>query len=150
MRCICLISLIVLLASCRKETPPQSADDFSLREVTLPYGQIIKVETMIDTRDLLRGMMYRTSIAPDHGMLFVHPKPGQYSFWMYQMQIPLDTIWLSGDHRIVEILENLPPCPTRASLCPHYGGSKNSEFEIQMGGGMAKKYGLQVGQTIQW
>jgi uncharacterized membrane protein (UPF0127 family) len=150
MRCIWLISLIVLLPSCRKAPPPQSVDDFSLREVTLPYGQIIKVETMIDTRDLLRGMMYRTSIAPDRGMLFVHPRPGQYSFWMYQMQIPLDTIWLGSDHRIVEILENLPPCPKRASLCPHFGGNKASEFEIQMGGGMAKKYGLEVGQTIQW
>jgi uncharacterized membrane protein (UPF0127 family) len=145
-----LILTMLLLPSCRRETAQPSADDFNMRDITLPRGEIIKVETMIDTRDLLRGMMFRTSIAPDHGMLFVHSKPGQYSFWMYQMRIPLDTIWLDSGHRIVEIAENLPPCLTQASKCPHYGGNKTSEYEIQMGGGMAGKYGLQVGDVIQW
>ncbi len=121
-----------------------------MRDITLPHGQIIKAETMIDARDRLRGMMYRTSLAPDHGMLFVHEKPGLYSYWMYQMRIPLDTIWLDSSHRIVEIDENLPPCLTQASRCPHFGGTQISEYEIQLGGGMAKKYGLQLGQTIQW
>lgn len=143
------ISMILLMAGCSRGTP-ESAEDFSMREITLPHGQVIKAETMIDVRDLLRGMMYRTSIAPDHGMLFVHSKPGSYSYWMYQMKIPLDTIWMDSNHRIVEIEENLPPCLTQASQCPHFGGTRISESELQLGGGMAKKYGLEPGQTIQW
>jgi uncharacterized membrane protein (UPF0127 family) len=150
MKWMFLISLIVCLVGCRRESPQQAADDFALREITLPRGQVIKVETMIEDRDRLRGMMFRTSLAPDHGMLFVHPKPGLYSYWMYQMQIPLDTIWIDANHHVVEIAENLPPCLTKASQCPHFGGDQISEYEIQLGGGMAKKYGLQAGQTIQW
>src|ERR1700683_2086012 len=90
---LALISLM-LLEGCRKETAQQSADDFGLREISLPGGPVVKGETKSDTRDLWRGMMFRTSIAPDHGMLFVHEKPGYYSYWMYQVKIPLDTIWL--------------------------------------------------------
>jgi uncharacterized protein len=140
----------IVLAGCGRESAEQTADDFATREITLPHGQIIKAETMIDTRDLLRGMMFRTSIRPDHGMLFVHASAGQHPYWMYQMKIPLDTIWLDHDHRIVEIAGNLPPCLTEASRCPHFGGARLSEFEIQLGGGMAKKYGLEVGQVIEW
>ena len=118
--------------------------------VTLPGGQEIRAETMIENVDLLRGMMFRTSIAPDHGMLFVHPKPGLYWYWMYQTLIPLDIIWLDSNHRIVEIAADAQPCKTQASKCPHYGGTQVSSYVLEMGGGMAKRYGLQLGQTIQW
>ena len=150
MRHICLLVLLVLLAGCNRESPQQAADDFHLRDVMLPHGQIIKAETMTSPRDLLRGLMFRDSLAPDHGMLFVHAQPGHYSYWMYQMRIPLDTIWMDSDRRIVAIGENLPPCKTQASQCPQYGGTENSAFEIQLAGGMARKYGLKVGDTIQW
>ena len=150
MRHICLLALVVLLAGCKRESPQQAADDFHLRDVMLPHGQTIKAETMTSPRDLLRGLMFRDSLAPDHGMLFVHAQPGHYSYWMYQMRIPLDTIWMDSDRRIVAISENLPPCKTQASQCPQYGGTETSAFEIQLAGGMARKYGLKVGDTIQW
>src|SRR5579872_5244103 len=109
----------ILLASCGNK--PDSVDDFHTREVILPGGRIIKAETMADQMDLMRGMMFRTSIAPDHGMLFVHPQPGNYAYWMYQTLIPLDMIWINASHNVVEIAANAQPCKTQASKCPHYG-----------------------------
>ena len=75
------------------------------RDVTLPGGHIIRAETAVDTRDTMRGLMFRATLAPDHGMLFVHPVSGQYSYWMYQTYIPLDMIWMDENHRIVELVE---------------------------------------------
>ena len=62
------------------------------------------METMITDFEVLRGMMFRTSLAPDRGMLFVHPKPEHYTYWMYQTLIPLDIIWLDSNRDIVEMV----------------------------------------------
>lgn len=124
--------------------------DLNTRDVTLPGGVVIRAETMISDNDLIRGMMFRTSIAPDRGMLFVHKQPGMYSYWMYQTLIPLDMVWMDKAHNIVEIVENAQPCRTQASQCPHYGGTKTSSFVLELGGGMARKYGLKAGQTIEF
>jgi hypothetical protein len=120
------------------------------RDVTLPGGQVIKAETAVDTRDMLRGLMFRNSLAPDHGMLFVHPKNGRYSYWMYQTYIPLDMIWMDENHRIVEIVENAEPCKTAASQCPHYGGQEDARFVLELNGGQVRRYGIKQGNTIQW
>src|SRR5580658_641161 len=103
MRYLLLVALL-LLASCGPK--PTSLEDFPTRPITLPGGQVIHVETMIDNIDLIRGMMFRTSLAPDHGMLFAYPKLGLYRHFMYQTLIPLDMIWLDPRKDIVEIVEN--------------------------------------------
>jgi len=142
------LAAFLSLACCGPK--PTTLEDFPTRPVTLPGGQIIRVETMIQSFELLRGMMYRTQLAPDRGMLFVYPKPDHYQTWMYQTLIPLDTIFLDTDHNIIDIIENTPPCKTQASKCPRYGGKQISAYSLQIGGGMARKYGLQLGQRIQW
>ena len=143
-----LLAALLILTSCGPK--PTSLEDFPTQPITLPGGQVIRAETMIDDVDLLRGLMFRTSLAPDHGMLFVHAEPGNYQHWMYQVLIPLDIIWLDSNRNIVEIVENAPPCKTQASKCAQYGGHQLSSYVLELGGGMAKKYGLSVGQRVQW
>jgi hypothetical protein len=143
-----LLAALLILTSCGPKAT--TLDDFATRPVTLPGGQVLRAETMIDNVDLTRGMMFRTSLAPDHSMLFVHPRPGNYTYWMYQTRIPLDIIWLDSNRDIVEMVENAQPCKTQASKCEQYGGKQTSAYVLEIGGGMARKYGLRVGQTLQW
>ncbi len=105
---------------------------------------------MVDNFELLRGMMFRTQLAPNRGMLFVYPKPNRYQMFMYQTYIPLDIIFMDSNRNIIDIVENAPPCKTQASKCPKYGGEKISLYALEIGGGMASKYGLHLGQTLQW
>ena len=141
------ILLLVLLVSCDK---PTTQEDFYTSDITLPGGQLIKTEFVFDTADALRGMQFRNSIAPDHGMLYAHRIPGKYGYWMFQTLIPLDMIWMDSKHTVVEIIENAPPCKTAASQCPHYGGNQVAQYVLQLGGGMVKHYGLKVGDSINW
>ena len=143
-----LLAVLLPLACCGPKAT--SLEDFPTRPVTLPGGQVIRVETMIDTFDVTRGMMFRTSLAPDRGMLFVYPMPDHHRHWMYQTLIPLDMIWLDSNHSIVEMAGNAQPCKTPASKCEQFGGKQLSSYVLEINGGMAKKYGLQLGQTIQW
>ena len=143
-----LLAVLLALACCG--TKPTTLEDFSTQPITLPGGQVLKVETMIDNVGLMRGLMFRTSLAPDRGMLFVYPKPDHYQAWMYQTLIPLDIIWMDSTHRIVALNEYAQPCKTQASKCPKYGGKQISAFALEIGAGMARRFGLQLGQIIQW
>ncbi len=136
------------MASCGSNTASYS--DFNLRDVTLPDGQTIRVETMISQTDQLRGLMFRASLAPDRGMLFIHQSPGLYSTWMYQHQIPLDVIWMDASQRVVEMALDAQPCRTVASQCPHYGGTKSSQYMLEIGAGMAAKHGMRLGQRLEF
>ena len=125
-------------------------EDLRTREVILPGGHVIRAESVVDTRDMMRGLMFRNSLAPDHGMLFVHPVSGHYSYWMYQTYIPLDMIWMDENHKIVEIVESAPPCKTAASKCAHFGGNQTARFVLELNGGDTRKYGIKLGQMIDW
>ena len=98
--CVLLLACLASV-SCTEKTA--TLDDIHTRDVSLPGGQVIKAEVMFDATDMMRGMMFRTSVAPDHGMLFLHRAPGRYGYWMFQTLIPLDIIWMDSSKRIVEI-----------------------------------------------
>jgi uncharacterized membrane protein (UPF0127 family) len=146
---ILLLTGLMAIAGCGGPQPT-TLEDFPTRPLTLPGGHAIKVETMYTNIDLLRGLMYRTSLAPDRGMLFVYPRPDHYQTLTYNVLIPLDIIWMDANRRIVAMDENAPPCKTQASKCPRYGGPQIVSFALEMAAGMARKYGLEVGQTMQW
>jgi uncharacterized membrane protein (UPF0127 family) len=143
-----LLAALAFLVGCG--TNSTSVEDFPTRPVTLPGGQVIRAETMIDRIDVQRGLMFRTSLAPDHGMLFVYPSLDQHQHWMYQVLMPLDIVWLDSRRKIVEVVENAQPCKTQASKCELYGGKEFSNYVLELKGGMARKYGLRLGQTIDW
>ena len=121
-----------------------------LRTVKLPGGQQIRVEVEINDADMYKGMKYRDSLARGRGMLFIHRTPGLYKYWMPQVRIPLDMIWMDTSRRIVEISPDTPPCKTEESLCPNYGGHETAQFVLELGGGEARRLGLTLGQTLEF
>jgi hypothetical protein len=90
MRILALCCMIaVLFVSCSHQ---DEADRFMSRAVTMPNGKTVYAEMAIEQGELLRGLMFRDSLAPDRGMLFLHNKMGRYSYWMFQVKIPLDRL----------------------------------------------------------
>ena len=144
------IGVLVLLNGCGGGST-EGLKSLNRRDVKLPDGQIIAAETAIAPEELQRGLMFRESLAPDRGMLFVHDQVGQYPYWMYQCKISLDMIWMDRDHRIVEIAANVPPCPPGPpEKCPNYGGHEPAMFVLELAAGQAAKHGLKNGQVIDF
>jgi uncharacterized membrane protein (UPF0127 family) len=100
--------------------------------------------------DMRRGMMFRDSLPENRGMLFIHGTPGKYSYFMYQVKIPLDIIWMDSQRTVVEISENTPPCTTNASACPTYGGTKEAVLVLELAGGTARKHGVVPGARLEF
>lgn len=144
-----IVLLAVVLAACGPES--SSVYEFNTRVVRLPDGAAIRCEVMSHPDDMARGMMFRESLAEDRGMLFFHGESGKHSYWMYQVEIPLDIIWMDGNNRIVEMSPNTPPC--KASVddnCPVYGGTTESLVVLELAAGSIEKHGLRVGQRLNF
>lgn len=147
-RLLFLVAMAVAFPACHNDA--LKLEDMNTRPVRLPSGGVIRAEVMIHPEDMIRGMMYRDSLAPDRGMLFIHGEPGQYTYWMYQVKIPLDIIWLDADKRIVEMSPHTPPCTTRASECPHYGGKAKALYVLELAAGSIDRHGLRLGSQLEF
>jgi len=148
--CSAALALGALLAGCGSGDTASSLDSLETREITMPDSRTIRVEVMIKPVDLQRGMMYRDSLPEGRGMLFWHKQTSPYTYWMYQVKIPLDLIFIDAQHRVLGVSANTPPCQTRASDCPHYGGYEGTKFVLELGAGQARKYGVEPGTTISF
>ncbi len=143
-----LTTLLALLAGCRSTTA--TVDSLNTREVRPPNGFKILTEIKATPADRAQGMMFRDSLAADRGMLFVHERPGEYGYWMFNCRIPLDIIWLDSSKTVVELSPDTPPCKTEAAQCPSYGGTKTSQFVVELQAGSIARHGLQAGDKIEF
>jgi len=142
----CMIAASLISCSNKEE-----ADRFMKRAVTMPNGKTIYVEMAVEYSEMLRGMMFRDSLAEDSGMLFLHNKMGKHSYWMFQVKIPLDMVWIDKSKTVVEVLAKVPPCPSsRPADCPMFGGNQEAQFVLELAAGMAQKYGVTVGSKIDF
>ncbi len=75
-------------------------------EITLKIGtQQIRAEIASTYQNRQRGLMKRTQLCENCGMLFVFPRSGKYSFWMKDTPLPLSIAFVSAYGRILNIAE---------------------------------------------
>ena len=86
--------------------------------------------------------MFRQKLGFDQGMLFVFEEESLRSFWMKNMLIPLDIIWLDKDKRIVYIEENVPPC--KEDPCPTYTSQIPAMFVLELKAGSVERRKLKI------
>lgn len=142
-----LVCVFLGLTGCAKS----EQDTMQRKLIRLPGGEKIYAEVMMRQEEMMKGMMFRPPLGDGRGMLFVHAQPGRYTYWMHNVKVPLDIIWMDAQRRIVEISANTPPCLDANPLnCPHYGGNHEARFVLELDGGMAAKYQLAVGQVLDF
>lgn len=108
-------------------------------------GQRILLEVTRTPQEQAMGLMYRTSLADDRGMLFSFSPPRPVSFWMKNTKIPLDMVFLK-DGEVKAIEADVPPCT--ADPCPSYGPETPIDQVIELRGGRAAELGLKVGDRV--
>lgn len=109
-------------------------------------NQVIELEVAKTEAEQAIGLMYRESLPDNRGMLFPFNPPRAVGFWMKNVLINLDMIFLR-DGEIKAIATNVPPC--KQSPCPIYGpGAIKIDQVIELRGGRASELGLKVGDRI--
>ena len=92
-----------------------------------------------------RGLMFRTELADDKGMLFPFPRERVASFWMKNTVIPLDLIFVRRGGTIESIAADAIPYDTS----PHASGEPVIAV-LELRGGLAAEKGIEAGDKVLW
>jgi uncharacterized membrane protein (UPF0127 family) len=90
------------------------------------------------------GLMYRTSLDPDSGMLFVWDAPTNDSFWMENTYIPLTVAFIASDGTILEMQDMAP------QTTDYHTAHEPYQYAIEANQGYFARYGIQVGDKVSF
>ncbi len=102
-----------------------------------------EVEVAKDQKTRTKGLMGRSSLPADEGMLFLFDVEQEGAFWMKNTLIPLDMIFIKADGTILSVHSMAQPHSLKVIKS---GGLVKAGLEIN--GGLAKKLGIKPGQTV--
>jgi len=114
--------------------------------VTTARGRhALRVEVARSEAEQAKGLMFRTAMGADEGMLFPRTPPDIASFWMRNTVIPLDIVFIGTDHRIINIAANAVPYDETPLT------AKGTTLAVlELNGGRAAQLGIGPGDKVEW
>ena len=108
-------------------------------------GSVLRMDVEIaDTpAEQNTGLMNRSSLAEDAGMLFVWDRDVRYDFWMENTLIPLDMIFIASNLTIIDIHENAVPLST-----DHISSSLPYRYVLEVNGGLCAADDIDIGDRV--
>jgi len=117
--------------------------------VTIDASGGKKVEVRVEIADGIfeqqRGLMHRTSLGEDRGMLFVYQREQPLSYWMKNTKIPLSIAYIDSKGRITDILD-MKPLDDKP---PHYVSSEPAKYALEVNQGFFDERGVEVGDHAE-
>ena len=109
-------------------------------------GQRISVEVADTEAAREHGLMERTQMAKDDGMLFVFDDEAPRSFWMKNTRIALDMLFFDGERRLLSVQHDVQPCT--ADPCPGYSSGAPARYVLELNAGQARALGVAPGDEL--
>ncbi|WP_411902842.1 DUF192 domain-containing protein [Methylorubrum thiocyanatum] len=143
----CLAPLTALPA------PPSFAQDAApaAQAATEPLGIVgksgrhaFKVEVMRTDAQRAKGLMFRRSMAADHGMLFDFERPAPATMWMKNTYLSLDMVFIRSDGSIARIAADTEPLSTKV-----ISSGEPVLAVLELNAGTAAKLGIRAGDRVE-
>jgi uncharacterized membrane protein (UPF0127 family) len=122
------------------------AVEFARGEVTITTqtgDHIFNVEIARTPTQHARGLMFRESMSPDEGMLFVFDSPREIAMWMKNTLISLDMIFVNAAGKIIRVARDTTPMSE--DTIPSGGPSK---AVVELNAGTAARISVQAGDQV--
>ena len=117
----------------------------SLQTQVLRINQWEITVEIADTQETQeKGLMWRESMAEDHGMLFVYEKDAKKSFWMKNTKIPLSIAYIGADGTIREIYD-MEPLSTRI-----VDSRYSVRYALEVNQGAFERHGIKEGDKVEF
>jgi uncharacterized protein len=135
-------------------TPTQSSPSVhpvsGLRVIPLTVSsesgkRVLRVEVAASQAEQARGLMFRTELGPDEGMLFPRNPPDVASFWMKNTPLPLDIIFIGTDRKVINVAANTVPYSLDSVASQGVAGAV-----LELRGGRAAELGIAPGTRVDW
>jgi uncharacterized membrane protein (UPF0127 family) len=105
----------------------------------------VRVEVADDPAEQAKGLMDRTTLGENRGMLFVYPDERERSFWMKDTLIPLSIAFIDSERRIINI-QDMKPLDDEP---PHYVSAEPAQYALEVNQGFFEKRGVKVGDRVE-
>ncbi|MEO6152749.1 MAG: DUF192 domain-containing protein [Croceibacterium sp.] len=156
-----LVPLFLLIAACSPQTAqPSPAPAVARQDVHPTSGLAVipltitpvtgtphrfRVEVAQTPEQQEHGLMFRTAMGADEGMIFPYDPPQVVGFWMKNTVIPLDIVFIDSQHRVINVAANAVPYSetTLPSQAP-------AAAVLELNGGRARQLGVVAGTRIDW
>jgi uncharacterized protein len=138
------IALLALLAGCSNPSEATSSEA-TLRIDTGWQDVEVRVEVADTLVERARGLMGRTALDEDAGMVFLTSWPSETPFWMKNTLIPLSVAFWDQERRIFRI-HDMEPC--REDPCPLYEPGAPWIGALEVNQGFFEEHGVEVGDRV--
>jgi uncharacterized membrane protein (UPF0127 family) len=139
-----MLTVLVCVAACHGEAAAEKGDSAlplgAIRFETERGPWIVRVEIASDDASRTRGLMYRRSLEPDRGMIFIFPTTEDHTFWMHNTLIALDMIFLDESRSVIGVVANAAP----QTDAPR-GVGKPSRYVVEVAAGEAAAHAIRPG-----
>ncbi len=106
----------------------------------------IDAEVVQSDSDREKGLMFRKQLNDNDGMFFVFEQDAIYGFWMKNMLISLDIIWINKNLQVVDISEHVMPCKDE---CIPFYPQEEVRYVLEVKDGFVKKNNIKKGQILK-
>jgi uncharacterized membrane protein (UPF0127 family) len=113
--------------------------------MTIGNGKKIDLEVAKTAEQLMMGLMYRPALPDNRGMLFVFPSPQPVGFWMKNVPVSLDMVFINRG--VVKYIKTAPPCENEP--CPTYGPRVLIDQVVELRAERARDLGLKIGDRVK-
>ncbi|MEX0932505.1 MAG: DUF192 domain-containing protein [Candidatus Pacearchaeota archaeon] len=93
------------------------------------------------------GLMEVSSLDSNKGMLFIFPEESIHPFWMKNMLIPLDIIWIDGNYEVVFIAKNQQPC-AEIETCTSIIPESEAKYVLEINSWLVDELEIKIGDKI--
>ncbi|MDF5732409.1 MAG: DUF192 domain-containing protein [Rhizonema sp. PD38] len=107
----------------------------------------IELEVAKTPQELAYGLKFRSSLPQSRGMLFEIGLPQKVRFWMKDVSMPLDIVFIQPDGSVDKVTANAPPCYKES--CPLYYSTNAVNRVLELKSGAAEQLGIKPGSAIQ-
>jgi uncharacterized membrane protein (UPF0127 family) len=140
MKLLRLALMLLAIAGCATATPRAAELAVNL------HGHRFLAELATDDASREHGLMMRTQLPADHGMLFVFADSQPRWFWMKNTLLPLDILYFDADRKLVSMQLDVPPC--KADPCPSYPSGAPAHYVLELPAGTARRTGAETGDVL--
>ncbi len=144
MRLVAAAALLAI-ACASKKAPPGGPGPRVVVETDAGARHEVRVEVARTDPERMQGLMHRSSLPPDAGMLVLFDESADHAFWMRNTLIPLDMIFIDDAGRVVGVVERAEPetTTTRSVGVP-------SRYVLEVNGGWARAHGVAAGDRVRF
>ncbi|MBI4078979.1 MAG: DUF192 domain-containing protein [Candidatus Levybacteria bacterium] len=95
------------------------------------------------------GLSEHKSFPKDQGMLFIFASADYHPFWMKNMKIPIDMLFIK-ENKIVTIYDNVQPAVEGDNNPPIYRPQKEANRVLEINAGLSKEYDIKIGDEVRF